>query len=109
MFNKNNFFECTRATFTSCARPNRSPDFISRDKFGDISSEYWYTKKGVIRNSSHWSFIKGRFLNTFNVRPTVRVSRCFWKLNNLKGIDFRGAACGFCSWNKFRSNKDKIL
>lgn len=105
MFNKNNYFKCTKVTFISCIRPNRAPDYISRNRFGNISSEYWYSRKGVIRSSRHWSFIFGSINNTPGCIETVRVSRCFWKLNNSKGIDFGfSQACGFAKWTSFRYN-----
>ena len=51
---KNNFFESTVATWKRVDRPNREPDYISRDRKGRISSKYWYTKDGVYRESNHW-------------------------------------------------------
>ena len=54
--NKDNFFYDTIADFKPVKnRPKRSPDHVSRDREGKISSEYWYTNESVIRGSTHWS------------------------------------------------------
>lgn len=56
--NKDNFFKETIATFEQVdGRPKRKPDYTSLGRRrGRIitSSEYWYTKDGVIRGSNHW-------------------------------------------------------
>ena len=55
------FFKSTKANFKGCKRPKRKPDYVSYDRYGDISSEYWYTKKGVVRCSDHWSAIPNKY------------------------------------------------
>ena len=59
-YDQNNFFEDTVAYFKGCKRPRRQPDYVSYNRRGQISSCYWYTPRGVIRASNHWStlFIK---------------------------------------------------
>lgn len=53
--NADNFFVCTIAEFQPVARrPRRQPDYISHDREGNVSSEYWYAPDGVIRGSKHW-------------------------------------------------------
>ena len=53
--NRENYFDNTLAVFTPLSgRPSKAPDYVSRTKYGEVSSEYWYTEKGVIRGSSHW-------------------------------------------------------
>ena len=34
--------------------PKREPDYTSLDRYGDVSSQYWYTPNGVYRRSNHW-------------------------------------------------------
>lgn len=34
--------------------PKRNPDYTSLNRYGDVSSQYWYTPKGVYRRSNHW-------------------------------------------------------
>lgn len=76
----NTFFLGTKARFKGCKRPKRNPDYISRDRYGDISSEYWYglNKKGpfVIRSSNHWS--------NSNIKESVfsckKIRSCYWYL-----------------------------
>ena len=61
----------TAAEFTERkTRPRRMPDFVSRNKrTGKVSSEYWYTKDGVIRGSDHWG---------------PGISSCDWSLDTVK-------------------------
>ena len=50
-----NFMEETVAIFREQQkRPTKAPDYVSYDRYGNISSEYWYTPKGLIRGSGHW-------------------------------------------------------
>lgn len=53
--NKDNFFSNSIATFEPIKyRPKRPPDYVSFGKYGQKSSEYWYTDDSVIRGSDHW-------------------------------------------------------
>lgn len=58
IYSKENFFLCTKAVFKGCKVPRRKPDYISRDRAGNVSSIYWYTDKGVYRQSNHWSYVQ---------------------------------------------------
>lgn len=52
---KDNFFYNTVAMFDPVnRRPKGKPDFVSRDRDGNVSSEYWYKDEVLIRGSSHW-------------------------------------------------------
>ena len=51
----------------------------------EVSSRYWYTKKGVYRESSHWG----------------RVAQCEWEIDNLKKGE---AQVGFANWKDFKLN-----
>lgn len=97
MCTENDFYLKTKATFKGCKRPKRDPDYVSRNKWGDISSEYWYTRKGVIRCSKHWSAIHMPDYN--RSIKCGKVSTCFWVLKSASYTD-----CGSCRWDKFRCN-----
>lgn len=59
-----NFWRKTRAHFTPCERPKRSPDFKSkRSWYWDVSDDY------VIRSSDHWSNSCGN------------IKDCFWTID----------------------------
>lgn len=68
--NKNNFFENSVGFWDKKSRkPAGEPDHISYNRrTGKVSSKYWYTDKGVYRQSDHWGsdvascswYIKGR-------------------------------------------------
>jgi hypothetical protein len=47
-----NFWRKTRANFTACETPSRSPNFKSK---GSGGSKYWDMGDHVIRHSNHWS------------------------------------------------------
>ena len=64
MITKDNFYLMTKGTFSKCDLPTTAPDYVSLDKNGNTSSKYWYTKKGVVRQSNHWG----------------RVASCIWTL-----------------------------
>lgn len=93
--NENNFFKNTIATFNQTERPNREPDFVSRDRDGNVSSEYWYTENGVIRGSDHWG---------------TGVASCDWELQKKDGnlvsgyrgeVESQDKTYGECSWDSF--------
>ena len=104
--NKDTFYLNTKATFKGCRRPSRKPDYTSFDRDGNISSEYWYTKDGVYRNSNHWSiiYLNGKdvcFLDMKHSFTCKKISSCFWRLNCSKSK----TTCGFASWSAFRKMK----
>lgn len=70
MYNKDNFYAGTKATFKGCKVPRVEPDYISYSSSGRVSSRYWYTKDGVIRASDHWSLY--RYLNDGKNRNYLR-------------------------------------
>ena len=88
--NKDTFFYETNATFEKAEKPNREPDYVSKDYNGNISSQYWYTDDGVYRRSNHWG---------------SGVASCNWYLGNQKlGSDMNvtsNAKVGFCKWEDF--------
>ena len=64
MITKDNFYLMTKGTFSKCDLPTTAPDYVSLNKDGKVSSKYWYTKEGVVRQSDHWG----------------RVASCIWTL-----------------------------
>jgi hypothetical protein len=85
--NKADFFEGTKANFTSCEMPEGKPDYTSNS-----GSIYFYTKDGVIRVANHW----------------LGVASCKWILDGQdeyainKATDKREfAVAGFCKWSEF--------
>lgn len=82
-----NFFINTMAEFEKTERPNREPDYVSKDRNGHISSRYWYTDEGVIRGSNHWG---------------NGVASCDWLLKgskqNMKGSQVK---YGKAKWSDF--------
>ena len=107
IFNKNNFFVSTRATWKCCKLPKRDPDYISNS-----GSQYWYTPLGVYRKSDHWSQIYIKRCNTYE--GCIRISKCYWILkilnNNLEYdcyksyINRETQYGGFCRWDNFKPN-----
>ena len=50
-----NFFYNTMAVFKECFIPNRPADYVIRDLYdGKILTQYWFTKKHVVRGSTIW-------------------------------------------------------
>ena len=64
MITKDNFHLMTKGIFSKCDLPTTAPDYVSLNKNGNVSSKYWYTKNGVVRQSDHWG----------------RVASCIWTL-----------------------------
>ena len=100
--NKDNYFFYTIAVWIGCNRPNRKPDYISYDRDGNVSSEYWYTPLGVIRCSNHWSrvYTPKRVYNSYTFE-CKKVGTCYWVLRTSR----ENTTCGFCRWEDFRDNK----
>ena len=66
MITESNYFERSFAQFHVVYQtPIRKPDYTSYTRDGEVSSEYWYTEKGLFRRSAHWG----------------RVRHCRWYLN----------------------------
>lgn len=79
------FFLSTFAVFKECKKPKREPDYISKDKKGNISSRYWYGNNRlgdyVIRESNHWSsYINNNTNTATNGCGTIGRTNCFWIL-----------------------------
>lgn len=85
--NQNNFMWQTVAEFTERnTRPNRSPDYMSYDRYGEVSSEYWYEITGVVRGSDHWG---------------PGVASCDWSINTISaGGILRDNPCEICRTSK---------
>lgn len=76
--NRYNFMWNTMATFKQMPkRPKGEPDYISRDRNGKVSSEYWYTDDGVIRGSNHWG---------------TGIASCDWALEMRDGTTVYGSS-----------------
>lgn len=97
MINKDNFHLRTMAVYSECSPIETTPDYVSFDKRGNVSSRYWYTSQGVIRCSDHWG----------------RVASCIW---TLKGKSKSNKECevyskeyfGFCSFEDFNKTTKKF-
>lgn len=61
--------------------------FLVQEKKGCLSSEYWYTKEGVIRGSDHWG----------------QVASCQWNLPEWDEIS-EYWVYAFCKWSDFTIN-----
>lgn len=97
-----NFMWQTKAVFTERkTRPRRKPDYVSYDRRSmKVSSEYWYTEKGVIRGSNHWG---------------NGTASCDWAFQEKDGKIFYGfeskprkttKTYGFCAWEDFVHKAD---
>lgn len=89
--NKDTFFRNTMAEFSRVSRrPSNFPDYVSRNRYGEISSEYWYKDDGVIRGSKHWG---------------LDIRSCDWKLEGValrsEGVALTSKLYGFCKWEDF--------
>ena len=101
--NSQNYFENTFCQF-NLVKSNaedilrKEPDFISYKKTrndisgkveitSEISSRYWYTEKGIYRESNHW----GR-----------RIATCSWYLNEKKS-KINGTQLAFAKWSNFKN------
>lgn len=87
-----NFFKDTIANFTRRnSRPGRPADYTSYSRDGKKSSEYWYTKDGVIRGSSHWGF---------GIRSCDwRIDGQYTRIDEISILPKR--EYGFCKWEDF--------
>ena len=66
--------------FLQCKKRNEKPDFVSPS-----GSRYWYTPKGVYRQSSHWGV----------------VGTCIWVVTRQPRIPREDVYTGFCKWENF--------
>ena len=95
MKNKIPPFLKTKAVFRDCKVPKRQPDYVSYYQ-GHVSSRYWYTYGGLIRESNHWSAIVGYSEGTL----CCGLGQGYWVLKTRKksGNPFK---CGKCKWSHF--------
>jgi hypothetical protein len=98
--NKDNFYINTIGEFEDIdKRPKREPDYVSRDRDGNVSSEYWYSEDGVIRGSNHWG---------------KEVASCDWFLKSMSDNYSRGLAkydkqkYGKIKWSDFIQKTDIV-
>ncbi len=92
MFNSSNYYTATKASFTSCAKPETTPDYIS-----DSGSRYWYTDEGVIRFSNHWGY---------------GIASCDWLLDGVEDSSFadgEGGRAGYCNWSDFEFTRERDI
>ena len=82
-----NFFAGTSANWIPCDRPREDPGFYSFS-----GSTYWDLGDGVVRWSNHWG-------------PNIRT--CSWLLNG-NTVSLRSNICGFCLYEDFVPNPDKL-
>lgn len=89
---ENSFFDNTITLYEEVDQPKRKPDYTS-----DSGSQYWYSKKGVIRGSNHWG---------------IAVANCDWALKRKNGrtvygynhkcfTKFTYYLYGFSNWKDF--------
>jgi len=100
-----NFHLSTRGRFTRCNKPEGTPNYVSLDRKGNISSSYFYLYLGVIRISDHWG----------------GVASCLWMIDDLDSNKylndckvFNNEICAFISYedlqnttNQFQNAVDK--
>lgn len=79
--NNHTYFVKTFGQFNFCKTPISSPDYIS-----ESGSQYWYTEKGLIRQSDHWGI----------------VCTCRWFLNEKKSKKINENTTAFCSWKTMK-------
>lgn len=99
--NKDNFFYSTYGEFEKADKPDRPADYVSRDRNGKISSQYWYTDEGVYRVSNHWGH---------------GVASCDWylldngrKKSNLSGLVVTSTKkCGFIKWSDLLHKPNQV-
>lgn len=94
---KENFWESSDAVFHQCPIPQREPDYVSPAK-----SKYWYTEKGVIRQSDHWGYVaKCRWYFRFDNEALIDagIDPLSFKSRRRKSSI---PITGFCPYEKFQ-------
>lgn len=92
--NENNFFENSVGFWDlRKSRPKGQPNHVSYNRrTGKKSSEYWYTKDGVIRGSDHWG---------------SDVASCSWYIKGRKykndGVSVGSKEYAFISWKDLKA------
>ncbi len=85
-----NFWRKTRANFTACETPDRSPDFKSK---GSGGSKYWDMGDHVVRYSNHWSGQHG----------IGRIVDCEWTID--VSHNKKEYTTGLCRYEDFSKGK----
>ena len=95
---KTNFHLNTRGRFVRCNKPQGTPDYISMNRNGQVSSTYYYTDNGVVRYSNHWG----------------GVASCLWLIDDMKianGIDdcklYKEEISAFITFDELSENVEK--
>lgn len=92
--NKDNFFVNTIAEFKETSgRPRKQPDYVSYTRDGKVSSEYWYTKDGVIRGSTHWG---------------TGIASCDWYMEGVGTNMHTKKLYGKANWSDFIQKPDIV-
>ena len=92
--NEDNFFKNSICFWKETSYvPKREPDHTSLERYGDVSSQYWYTPKGVYRRSNHWG---------------EGIASCDWYWKDAKYIQtfreilvYNRRYVGFAEWKDF--------
>ena len=95
---KDNFFENSICFWKPTTYvPRREPDYISRKRDASISSKYWYTPKGVYRQSNHWGS------GVASCDWYWKTDRCYTKYaSTVKEIAvYNKKYVGFAEWSDF--------
>lgn len=85
MITKENYFNSTFGEWVPTQKPKREPDYVSYNKWGQVSSKYWYTSKGVYRESDHWSQItdhEGDLVYATEIIICKYIRSCFWAIRD---------------------------
>lgn len=120
---KDNIYYNTIAVFTPRkTRPSGKPDFVSKTRDGKVSSEYWYTDKGVIRGSNHWGrdvascdwYLDGELGRVANRQGNKEYGFCKWEdflymgwaINNISALEWQLDENGNIKYDKKYNNKN---
>ncbi len=83
-YNRHTFHRSTFCIFRAENPPGRDPDYVSNS-----GSKYWFSDKGVHRESNHWG----------------RAAKCKWRLVEADGRMSRTRS-GFANWGDFYPDND---
>lgn len=92
-YDQTNYFEDSYGTFKECAKPTRTPDYVSVNYRYNSKSEYWYEGEFLYRNSDHWSGYYIAHGNENKISETIRIASCKWFLRIKKRTNKR-ELCG---------------
>jgi hypothetical protein len=96
--NKDNFFMNSICFWKdSNYRPKREPDHVSRNRDFEVSSKYWYTPKGVYRQSDHWG--EGVASCDWYWKSSKSYKKYDGKVNEI--LTYNRTYIGFAEWSDF--------